>query len=244
MSITTTKTKDTEEIAESPTKKYYITENENAGESQITGEKILPAFDMKKKKVFHCFFSGATGSGKSYLARKCIEQIKPKFVFIFSSIDDGDYDNIKGVRTVKVDLNKIMLEQKLDIHAIYETMPDNCISVFDDIISFGAKLAKPYIELRLILLQKGRHRGQSVFVCEQQSMSGNAKGSREVLLNCSRFFCFPRSNFNSFQKLAKNYLGLNEEQIQKCKSLGRWIMINKNYPSYYVSEKEVGIFNN
>lgn len=242
MSITTTKAKDTEEIAHSPTTKYYITENDNLGEKQVNSNNILPSFDMKKKKVYHCLYSGSTGSGKSYLARKCIEIIKPKFIFIFSSIDDGDYDNIKNVKSIHVDLNQIMQQQKLDIHQIYETIPDDCICIFDDIISFGAKMAKPYIELRLILLQKGRHRGQSVFVCEQQAMAGNQKGAREVLLNCSRFFCFPKSNFNSFQKLAKNYLGLNEEQIKKCKSLGRWVMIHKNYPSYYVSEKEVGVF--
>ena len=243
MSIITRRIKDSEQIATTPETDYFITENEKLGEMSIAGDKILPAFDMKKKKVFHCLFSGSTGSGKSYLARKCIEQIKPKFVFIFSSIDDGDYDNIKGVKTIHVDLHELMQTQKLDIHQIYETVPDDCICIFDDIISFGTKMAKPYIELRLILLQKGRHRGQSVFVCEQQAMAGNQKSAREVLLNCSRFFCFPRSNFNSFQKLAKQYLGLNEEQIKKCKSLGRWVMINKNYPSYYVSEKEVGVFN-
>jgi len=243
MSILTTRKKDSELIATSPETNFFITEDENAGQLSITGSKIMPAFDMTKKKVFHCFFSGATGSGKSYLARKCIEQIKPKFVFVFSSVDDGDYDNIKGVKTIHVDLNDIIQKQHLDIHQIYETVPDDCICIFDDIVSFGQKLAKPYIELRMILLQKGRHRGQSVFVCEQQAMAGNQKGAREVLLNCSRFFCFPKSNFNSFQKLAKQYLGLNDEQINKCKTLGRWVCINKNFPQWICSEKEVLVFN-
>jgi len=246
MSLTTNKDEKTaEKIAVSTNENYYLINDEN-GIKKMNGNNILPFFEIKKNKnkVFHSFFSGSTGSGKSYLARKLIEQIKPALVFVFSSVDDGDFDNIPNVKSVKVDLIKIMDENKLDINGIYDLIPNGSICIFDDILSFGLKLSKPYIELRLMLLQKGRHKQVSCFVIEQMALGGNSKGSREVLLNCQYFFCFPRSNFNSFEKLSKIYLGLTKQQIAYLRKLdSRYVMINKAYPSYYISSKEVGILN-
>lgn len=240
MSLQTRKTKTNEKIAVSAGRDVYLDNDENTGETEIAGSDFLPFFDMSKKQGIRCLFSGSTGSGKSYMARKAIEQIKPKKVYVFSSIDDGDYDNLK-CDVMKVDLNALIAKTGCNIHDIYEQMEDGCLAVFDDILSFGTKLSKPYLELRLIMLQKSRHRKQSVFVVEQTAQAGNAKGAREVLLNCQYFYCFPRNNFRAFNNLAKIYLGLNEKQIEHMKSLGRYVMINKNYPGYYVSSKEVGI---
>ena len=174
------------------------------------------------------------------MAEKLIECIKPTVVYVFSSIDDGDYDKFKNVQ--RIDLNQIIEKTGLDIHQIYEHMEPNCVAIFDDIVSFGSKMSKPYIELRLIMLQKSRHKGQSVLICEQSALNGMAKGSREVLLNCQYFYCFPRSNFNSFNKLAINYLGLDKSKIEKLKNLkSRYVLINKNHPSYYVSSIECGM---
>lgn len=240
MSLTTRKSKSNEKIAISPAKDVYLDENENVGENTITGNEFMPFFDMSKKQGVRCLLSGSTGSGKSYMCEKAIEQIKPKRVYVFSSIDDGDYDKLK-CDVMRVDLNSLMAKTGCNVHDIYEQMEDKCVAIFDDIMSFGTKLSKPYLELRLIMLQKSRHREQSVFVVEQTAQAGNAKGSREVLLNCQYFYCFPRNNFNAFNKLAKIYLGLSQSQIEHMKTLGRYIMINKNYPSYYVSSKEVGM---
>jgi hypothetical protein len=240
MSLITRKSKTNEKIAVSPARDVYLDNEEDAGESVISGNEYMPFFDMSKKQGIRCLYSGSTGSGKSYMARKAIEQIKPKKVYVFSSIDDGDYDNLK-CDVMKVDLNALMARTGCNVHDIYEQMENKCLAVFDDILSFGTKLAKPYLELRLIMLQKSRHRGQSVFVVEQTAQAGNAKGAREVLLNCQYFYCFPRNNFRAFNNLAKIYLGLNDKQIEHMKGLGRFVMINKNYPSYYVSSKEVGM---
>ena len=240
MSLTTKKAKNVEKIATSPARDIYLNEDENAGEKIISGSDYMPFFDMSKKQGIRCFFSGATGSGKSFLCREVIAQIKPKKVYIFSSIDDGDYDKLKCT-VMQVDLNGLMQKTGADVHEVFEQMEDGCCCVFDDIASFGTKLAKNYMELRLILLQKARHKSISVMICEQTSMAGNQKGAREVLLNCQYFFCFPRSNFHSFKNLGKIYLGLSEKQIDHMRSLGRFVMINKNYPSYYISSKEIGM---
>ena len=251
MSLTTTKTRPNKgargaeslvQIASSPDKQIYLNPDENANSTvnRIQGNKIMPFFDMSKNEGIRCLFSGSTGSGKSYMARQAIMQIKPKKVYIFSSIDDGDYDKLP-FDVAKIDLNEIINNTGYDTHQIYELMEDGCCAVFDDIISYGVKLSKPYLELRLIMLQKSRHKQQSVFICEQQGQAGNAKGAREVLLNCQYFYCFPRNNFRAFNNLAKIYLGLDSKQIDHMKTLGRYIMINKNYPGYYVSNKEVGM---
>jgi hypothetical protein len=218
-----------------------ITNENHNGETIISGKDYLPFFDMKDHKGgIRALFSGSTGSGKTYMAEKLIECIKPSVIYVFSSIDDGDYSKYKNVQ--RFDLNELIANTGLDIHTIYEYMEPNCVAIFDDIVSFGSKLAKPYIELRLIMLQKSRHKGQSVFICEQSALAGMAKGAREVLLNCQYFYCFPKSNFNSFNKLATNYLGLDKKQIEKLKNLkSRYVMINKNAPSYYISSVECGM---
>lgn len=244
MSLTTNnknKNKQIYQIAKGTKLDVFLNSDEEAnGEKIIKGNKIMPFFDMSKNEGIRVLLSGSTGSGKSYMARKAIEQIKPKKVYIFSSIDDGDYDNLP-CEVMKVDLNEIIARTGMDIHKIYECMEDKCVAVFDDIMSYGTKMSKPYLDLRLIMLQKSRHKKQSVFVVEQTAQAGNAKGSREVLLNCQYFYCFPRNNFRAFNNLAKIYLGLSEKQIEHMKNLGRYVMINKNYPSYYVSNNEVGM---
>jgi hypothetical protein len=239
--ITNNKNKKAYQIAKGTKLDVFLDPDEEAnGDKIIKGNKIMPFFDMSKNDGIRCLLSGSTGSGKSYMCRKAIEQINPKKVYIFSSVDDGDYDNLP-CEVMKVDLNQIISRTGMDIHQIYECMEDKCVAVFDDIMSFGNKMSKPYLELRLIMLQKSRHKKQSVFVCEQTAQAGNAKGSREVLLNCQYFYCFPRNNFRAFNNLAKIYLGLTEKQIEHMKTLGRYVMINKNYPSYYVSNNEVAM---
>ena len=246
MSLTTRKIKkqkkENEKIAYSPSKDVYLNEDENEGEKVINGEDFLPFFDMSKKNGIRALYNGGTGSGKSYLARKTIENIKPEKVYIFSSVDDGDYDKMK-CSVIKVDLIELMNKSGADVHKIFEHIEEGAVLVFDDIISFGDKLSKPYLALRQIALQKARHKNISVLVCEQTAQAGNTKGSREVLLNCQYFFCpAPKNNQRAFTNLAKIYLGLSKENIEHCMTLGRYVMINKHYPSYYVSPKEVGMF--
>jgi len=245
MSLTTIKpTKKSKDIVQIATgsRDVYLDNNENnTNETIIKGKDFLPFFDMKQNTGgIRCLLSGSTGSGKSFMAEKIIECIKPSVIYIFSSIDDGDYSKFKNVQ--RIDLIDLMDRNGLDIHQIYEFMEPNCCAVFDDIMSFGAKMSKPYLELRLIMLQKSRHKGQSVLVVEQTAQSGNAKGSREVLLNCQYFYCFPKNNFRAFNNLATQYLGLDKAQIEKMKNLkSRYVMINKNYPSYYISSSEIGM---
>lgn len=239
MSLSKIKSRKSYQIAKSSKEDIFLNPDEKAiGETLIKGSKILPYFDMSKNEGIRALFSGSTGSGKSYMCRKALEQIKPKKLYIFSSIDDGDYDDLP-CDVMKVDLNDIINRTGLDTHQIYQEMEDECCAIFDDIMSYGSKLSKPYLELRLIMLQKSRHKNQSVFICEQTAQAGNAKGSREVLLNCQYFYCFPRNNFQSFNNIAKIYLGLSKQQIEHMKTLGRYIMINKNHPSFVVSSDEI-----
>ena len=197
----------------------------------------MPVLDIKAIKCFRILISGSSGSGKTYMAESILEQLKSKNVYLFSSIDDGDY---KSFNVKRIDLNKIIEKSKIEIHAIYEMIEDNAILIFDDIISYGKKLSKVYIELRLIALQKGRHRNISVIIVEQQALTGNSY--REVLLNCNFFVLFPKNNFKSFNSIASNYLGLQKKTIQQLSDLNtRYIFISKNYPAYYVSSNKLGL---
>ncbi len=94
--------------------------------------------------------------------------------------------------------------------------------------------------MRLIALQKGRHRNISVIIVEQQAQTGNSY--REVLLNCNYFILFPKNNYRSFNSIATNYLGLQKKTIQQLSDLNtRYLFISKNYPAYYVSSNKIGL---
>jgi len=226
-------------IADTEKQFIYLDKDENTKNTalSIDVEKAMPVLDIKEIKCFRVLISGSSGSGKTYMAEALLEQIKSKNVYLFSSIDDGDY---KSFNVKRIDLNNIIEKSKIDIHKIFEMIEDNAILIFDDIISFGKKLSKVYIELRLIALQKGRHRNISVIIVEQQALTGNQ--SREVLLNCNYFILFPKNNFRSFNSIATNYLGLQKKTIQQLSDLNtRYLFISKNYPAYYVSSNKIGI---
>ena len=223
-------------------KNIYLDVNSEKYEKIIetANNDIMPVIDIKKLLCVRVLISGSSGSGKTYMAEKLLEQIKPDTVYLFSSINDSDYSkyNVK-----RIDLNHILSSfPKMTIHDIYDKIEDNIVAIFDDIVSFGTKLSKPYLELRLVMLQKGRHRKQSVFVVEQQATAGNLKGSQSVLLNCNYFITFPKNNFRAFTILAKNYLGFENKVIEYFrKNNSRYLFISKNHPSYYVASNECGM---
>ncbi len=226
-------------IADTEKHFIYLDKDENTKNTalSIDVEKAMPVFDIKDIKCFRILISGSSGSGKTYHSEAILEQLKSKNVYLFSSIDDGDY---KAFNVKRIDLNNIVEKSKIDIHKIFEMIEDDAILIFDDIISYGKKLSKVYIELRLIALQKGRHRNISVIIVEQQAQTGNSY--REVLLNCNYFILFPKNNFRSFNSIATNYLGLQKKTIQQLSDLNtRYLFISKNYPAYYVSSNKIGL---
>ncbi len=226
-------------IADTEKQFIYLDKDENTKNTalSIDVEKAMPVFDIKDIKCFRVLISGSSGSGKTYQSEAILEQLKSKNVYLFSSIDDGDY---KAFNVKRIDLNNIVEKSKIDIHKIFEMIEDDAILIFDDIISYGKKLSKVYIELRLIALQKGRHRNISVIIVEQQAQTGNSY--REVLLNCNYFILFPKNNFRSFNSIATNYLGLQKKTIQQLSDLNtRYLFISKNYPAYYVSSNKIGL---
>lgn len=241
MSLSIIESKKNYKIATSPKKNIYLDTNENIEnvETVIRGNDIMPYFDMKKNKGgIRVFLSGGTGSGKSYMAKQIIKQIKPPKVYLFSSLWDGDYDDVKNI--TQIDLIDIMNTNSLNVHQIFELMEDDSCIIFDDIMSFGTKISKPYIELRTICLQKSRHKNQSILVCEQSAMLGAA--TRSILLNCNYYVCFPKNNYKSFFSLASNYLGLTKDKILEIQKLrSRYVMFSKNYPAYYISAIEVSM---
>jgi len=240
MSLTTNhKLKNTTQIASGDKNDVYMDENNDSYEKTIDIKNGLPYFDMKKLKSIRVLISGSSGSGKTYLCEKILEQIDPVIVYLFSSINDDDY---KKFNVKRIDLNKIIEKTPMSINDIYELIENDAIVIFDDVISFGSKQAKPYLELRLLCLTKGRHKNISTIIVEQQAQAGNSKGAREILLNCSYFVMFPRNNFRSFKAITTQYLGLEKQTIEYLKSINsRYILLSKNHPAYYVSGVECGM---
>ena len=90
MSLTTSKPnkkqKDIIKIASGSSDIYLDNDEKHENNASISGKEFLPFFDMKEHKGgIRALFSGSTGSGKTFMAEKLIECIKPSVIYIFSS---------------------------------------------------------------------------------------------------------------------------------------------------------------
>lgn len=240
MSIEKRETKNNTAIAYSlKTKKYvYLNDKDEEGNKEYeTEDKLIPFFDLKKKKSIRIFISGSTGSGKTYLCERILETSfkKSPQIYLFSAIYDEDYSKIKNL--LHVDIVDLLSQNKdLDI---YELLMPNSVCIFDDILSFPDKIAKLYLKLRTQCLSIGRHKNISTICIEQQPR--NYTKSRDVLLNSEVYIFFPKSSYMPFEKTCKEYLGLTKEKILEIGSNSRYVSINKTYPSYAVRESNINI---
>lgn len=221
------------------TKKYvYLNDKDEEGnKGQKTEDKLIPFFDLKKKKSIRIFISGSTGSGKTYLCERILETTfkKSPQIYLFSAIEDEDYTKIKNL--LRVDIEDI-LSQNRDLN-IYELLMPDSVCIFDDILSFPDKTAKLYLKLRTQCLSIGRHKNISTICIEQQPR--NYTKSRDVLLNSEVYIFFPKSSYMPFEKTCKEYLGLTKDKIEELGSNSRYVSINKVYPSYAVRESNINI---
>lgn len=201
-------------------------------------KSLIPYFDFKHmkagKKSIRMFISGSTGSGKTYLCEQILKNSfkKAPVIYLFSSIWDEDYKDIKNL--IHLDIDEFY-ESNPDIEDIYTKLHPNSVCIFDDILSLDDKKLKKYIKLRDQCLSVGRHKDISTICIEQQPR--NYTKSRIVLLNSEMYIFFPKSSYMPFKKTCEEYIGLSKSKIE---DLGkhRYIAIYKNYPSYYITDFE------
>ena len=197
--------------------------------------KIMPVFG--KFQVFYLY--GASGSGKSYIARDVAEayhMLNPKNgVFLISKLSEDDtLDKSKFIKRVNVETFK---EDKVDVVEFSDSLV--IIDDYEGWESSDKALYNIVISLINDIASMGRHHKINLVVCNHNHT--NYRATRLLLNEATGIIIYPQSSGdNALKYLMKNYVGLTMPQIQEMKKAkSRWVFIHKHAPRYMLTKDEL-----
>jgi hypothetical protein len=202
-----------------------------------SGHSLMP---IVEEPSYRLYVSGLSGSGKSYFISQFLKHNKVKQegagMFLFSPVQDDKA--MKSIRNlIHLDLDELEAEMKGKEFEI-EDIPPGSIVIFDDIESYGKNVAKKYMGLRDILLERGRHRDISTICVSHNCCNGHAT---KVSIREAQYWClFPKFNARDTKMILKTYGGFEKTEIDEIMALKtRWCFIRKSIPKYAVAEHSV-----
>lgn len=210
------------------------------------------------------FLTGASGSGKSFLAKEIIkrdEQERP--IVVFSKIDDDkSLNELKKLKITKksfpddtnFDDSAIkkelgaprMIKIRLDTEDDLANLPSNeelknCVCLFDDIDSFPQQIADTLNAYRNIILESGRHKNITVISTSHQLYNWT---KTKTILNEAQMVCmFPHSNKRSSKLFLRDRMDLGKSQIDsimsECMDCSRFLICKVSFPPMCMHDKGI-----
>jgi hypothetical protein len=201
--------------------------------------ELIPSRDPKKREVW--YIAGASGSGKSHIAKGLAEQYMKQYpdrqVYLVSKLEQDDtLDSMKGRQCIRLKPAKLV-EKPIKTTEDMEKLRDTMV-IFDDYDSFTGKEAKTIQQLMDDIATMGRHMNITM-LCLTHYLTNYAK-TRLLLTEATQLVLYPLSTgASALAYVLKTYLGMEKAEIQHLKSTGsRWVCIFKNYPCYVITENE------
>lgn len=198
--------------------------------------QLIPTKNPKKREVW--YIAGASGSGKSYIARGLAEMYSKQFpdrnVYLVSKLEEDDtLDNTKGKGIIRLKPAKLVETPLKDLEALRDSMV-----IMDDYDTFTGKEAKVIQQLIDDIAIMGRHTNTTM-LCLTHYLTNYSK-TRLLLTEATHIVVYPLSTgAHALNYLLKTYLGLEKEEISAIRRGGsRWVMLYKNYPNYCITETE------
>jgi hypothetical protein len=196
--------------------------------------------DETKRSIY--YIAGASGSGKSYIAKHLSEQYQTLFkgrpVYLVSKLkEDETLDGMK-IRPMRLNIEKITEKPMTDL----EPLRDSLV-IFDDYDTLTGKEAKAVQQLIDDICIMGRHTVTSILILSHHL--SNFKKTRLCLTEATHFVVYPQSTgAHALNYFLKTYVGMGPKEVQSIKNTGsRWLCIHKNFPIYYITETEAGLLN-
>jgi len=187
------------------------------------------------------YFTGRSGSGKSYQIGKFLEQYKKarknNKIYLFSPVTDDEA--LDKHITKRIALDKSLYEQPFSV----DTFENTCL-IFDDTDTITDKKIKNAVyNLMNSALERGRHHNITVLVVNHL---GADRNTTKRILNESHFCCWFPSNINANLKyMLENYVGLDKNEIKKCRETeSRHCFTFKNYPLFNIVDRKAWICKN
>lgn len=194
--------------------------------------------DPAKRSIY--YIAGASGSGKSYIAKHLSEQYQHLFkdrpVYLVSKLkEDETLDGMKD-RPIRLNIEKLVTQPLKDLEPLRESLV-----IMDDFDALTGKEAKAVQELIDDIATMGRHTVTSLLVLSHHL--SNFKKTRLILTEASHFVVYPQSTGNhALNYFLKTYVGLGPKEVLELKKSGsRWLCVHKNFPIYYVTETEASL---
>ena len=224
-------------------KKTIYVSDDKSGEQTITLKKdeiFLPAIDKDTEREI-VYISGASGSGKSYVCKRYIEQYHKAFpkrnVYVFSSLaDDPTLDKLKYLKRIKIKEEKFL---SLDLTA--EDFKESLVLFDDTDCISNKKIALKLMNILDSILDCGRHFAVSLLYTSH--ILCNGVKTKHILGEAHKYVIYPlTASKKHLHYLLETYLGFDKEQIKRLVELdGRPKTICKTYPITCYSEGTVYI---
>lgn len=224
---------------------------EMLGEMESKGDKYVklppnstfalhPCRQEDKREIW--YIAGASGSGKSHIAKRLAEQYQKQFpdrpVYLVSKLaEDATLDSMKKP-PIRLNVDKLVEEPMKDLEPLRDSM-----ILFDDYDTF----TKPHdaVVQKLIddIATMGRHTNTTM-LCMTHYLS-NYKKTRLMLTEATHFVVYPQSTgAHALNYLLKTYLGLAPKEVADMRKTGsRWVCIHKNYPQHCITENCAWLLN-
>lgn len=193
-------------------------------------------------KRFIYYIAGASGSGKSYIAKHIAEQYQKQFkgrpVYLVSKLKEDETLDGMADKPLRLNIEKLMEKPMKDLEPLRETLV-----IFDDYDTLQGKEAKAVQTLIDDICIMGRHTVTSILILSHHL--SNYKSTRLCLTEATHFVVYPQSTgAHALNYFLKTYVGMGPKEVQAIKNTGsRWLAIHKNFPIYYVTETEAGLIN-
>jgi hypothetical protein len=199
---------------------------------------ILPSPDPEKREVF--YIAGASGSGKSYIARGIAECYKKLFpdreCYLLSKLgEDSTLDKLKFLK--RLNIESFVEDYPTDLEEFRD-----CLIIFDDFDTFTGAYEKTILKLIDDLATMGRHTNTTMLVLSHYLT--NYKKTRLILNEATHLVLYPMAtSFHALSYLLKAHAGMSREDCRDLKKLGRWVCIFKQYPQWLLSKQHARLLN-
>lgn len=200
---------------------------------------LLPSTDPDKRDVY--YIAGASGSGKSYIAKQLAEAYKKMYpdrqVYVVSKLaEDNTLDSMKGVEPIRLDYTQFVAAPP-DINAL-----SNSMIIFDDYDTIEGKAGDAVQTLINDIAIMGRKhtegQGNVTMLCLTHHIT-NYKKTRLLLNEATHFVVYPQAtSTHALTYLLKTHLGLERDEVKALKRMGRWVCFAKMYPQYLISAQK------
>lgn len=192
---------------------------------------LVPNPNPKKRDVYYVV--GASGSGKSHIARMIAEgyrQLHPgREVYLVSKLNQDDtLDNMKGGKPKRINI-QTLVDDPPDIEEFRE-----CMVIIDDVDALDKPLLKAVQTLANDIAITGRHTITSL--CWLSHHITDYSRTRLILNEATTYVVYPQTTSRyALKYLLETHAGLDSDLIKKLRKMGRWVAIHKNIPPYIIS---------